>query len=358
MRPTALDRSSEKTPLFATAARNSSGTTGLLGAQVLLGNNPRMRQAFDLIRSFAGLDMPVWITGESGSGKKLAAHVLHQLSARADRPLVVVNCRQAGPGTLYRELFGNDASDGEVPSSGGALAQADGGSLLLEQVQNLPSDAQARLLRFLNASAPIGADGGPARPRVRILSTATAARQPSPMLPGGLREDLFHHLNGLVVRIPSLRERREDLDMVARDVLRRAANEARREVEGFEPATLAIMRAYPWPDNLRELVAVVRRAVMAAHGPMVAPADLGLHANWGTEADCARRVPGSPHEGAAVREVLERADGNITRAAQLLGVSRVTFYRMLRRNGLTVRRAVDAAVRAAGTPEQVQFATD
>jgi DNA-binding NtrC family response regulator len=305
----------------------------------MVGNSAVMQTVFDLIRRFAKYDVPVLITGESGTGKELAARAIHDHSSRAGQPFVAINCAALPPGLIASELFGYEkgAFTGAITRKPGQIEQADGGTLLLDEIGDLPVELQGHLLRFLQAGEVLRVGGHtPTKVNVRIIA-ATNVRLPEAIAQGRFREDLFYRLNVLSLRMPALRERNDDIEVLAIFLLRRIAAELGCDVRSIEPEAMAAMRAYRWPGNVREIIATLRRAVVIANGPCIKVEDLCFPSQEPEvlrQPFTTRPATGSPEEKEALIAALGACRSNITRAAQRLGVSRVTLYRMMRRHDL------------------------
>ncbi len=312
----------------------------------LIGQSAAIRYASEMIVRFARTDEPVLITGESGTGKELAAHAIHNRSLRRDGPFLAVNCA-AFPSTLVAsELFGYEkgAFTGATARTRGQIEHANGGTLLLDEIGDMPVDLQGHLLRFLQDGRIVRVGGRePIRVDVRIVA-ATNVRLREAIAEGRFREDLYYRLNILGLHLPPLRERREDIPLLAEHVLRDAATHFGREMSGFAPDALEMLQQHDWPGNVRELMAVVRRAVVMGDSNIIARADLsGLTEPLRPAGTTATRPsPGSDAERLALVEALADTQENITLTAQELGVSRVTLYRMLRRHSINLTRGLKA----------------
>ncbi len=312
----------------------------------LIGQSAAVRHALDMIGRFARTEDPVLITGESGTGKELVARAIHDRSLRRDGPFLAVNCA-ALPATLVAsELFGYEkgAFTGALARTKGQIEHANGGTLFLDEIGDMPVDLQGHLLRFLQDGQIVRVGGRePLRVDVRIVA-ATNVRLREAIAEGRVREDLFYRLNVLALHLPPLRERREDIPLLASYALQQATRQFGRDVSGFAPEAMDVLRQHDWPGNVRELMAVVRRAVVMGDSPIVKPVDLsGLsEPSQATTAGLPRPLPGSDQERAALIEALAGTQENITLTAQELGVSRVTLYRMLRRHSISLTRGLKA----------------
>ena len=306
----------------------------------MVGESPAMKQVFELIRRVAKTDVPVLITGESGTGKELAAKAIHERSSRAGKPLVAINCAALPSTLIASELFGHErgAFTGAVQRKTGHIEAANGGTLLLDEIGDLPLELQGHLLRFL-ATGTIVRVGGhqPIRVDVRIVA-ATNVSLPQAIRDGRFREDLFYRINVLNLQMPPLRERGTDIDLLATFFLRRIVSEFGREVSGFHPDALALLRSHRWNGNVREMIASIRRAVVMGNTPLLMPEDFSLAPMVPDQVHVrptfGRPKPGSEAERQAITDALARTGHNVTHAARELGISRITLYRMLRRHGL------------------------
>ncbi len=313
----------------------------------IVGDSPTMRQIAALLGRFGQTDEPVLITGESGTGKELMARAIHDRSGRAHGPFVAVNCAAIPPGLVASELFGHEkgAFTGAAARTPGMIEIANGGTLFLDEIGDMPVDLQGHLLRFLQ-DGQIRRVGGRdiVNLNVRIVS-ATNVRLARAIGEGRFREDLYYRLNVLTLPVPPLRDRTEDIAQLAHHFLRIAARDFNRPVEGFTPQAMAALQRYRWPGNVRELMSVVRRAVVVGDGALIGTASLiGLEdAPAAPPGPAVPPRPGSAEERAALIGALEQTDENITSTADALNVSRVTLYRMLRRNGIVLKRGLASA---------------
>src|SRR5690242_14486589 len=230
----------------------------------LIGQSAAIRHASEMIIRFARTEEPVLITGESGTGKELAARAIHDRSLRRGGPFLAVNCA-ALPATLVAsELFGYEkgAFTGAIARTKGQIEHANGGTLFLDEIGDMPVDLQGHLLRFLQEGQIVRVGGREAiRVDVRIVA-ATNVRLRQAMSEGRFREDLYYRLHILSLHMPPLRERPEDIELLAQHALDQAAAQYGREVSGFAPEAMEALRRHDWPGNVRELMSAVRRAVV------------------------------------------------------------------------------------------------
>jgi DNA-binding NtrC family response regulator len=275
------------------------------------------------------------ITGEHGTGKEVVARTLYALSPRSGRPLVTVNAGGLPEGVFESELFGHvkgaftDAKSDRV----GRFELADGGTLFLDEIANVPMNLQAKLLRALETGEleRVGSSTT-RRVDVRIIS-ATNAEVQSEVTAGRFREDLLFRLNTIEIHLPSLRERKEDIPLLAHHFLRQSAQRYRKHLEGFEPVALQILLDHPWPGNIRELDHSVERAVLMAEGSAVRASDLGLR----PAREASLRLDEMSIEDVErvlIQKALARFGGNVSHASKALGLSRSALYRRLQKYSL------------------------
>jgi transcriptional regulator with PAS, ATPase and Fis domain len=338
------------TRLHATVDESNTSSPEMSGmrppgeATDLIGQSAAIEHALNMIVRFARTEEPVLITGESGTGKELAARAIHDRSLRCDGPFLAVNCA-AFPATLIAsELFGYEkgAFTGALARTKGQIEHANGGTLFLDEIGDMPVDLQGHLLRFLQ-DGHIVRVGGRESMRVDVRTVAaTNVRLREAIAEGRFREDLYYRLNILALHLPPLRERREDIPLLADHALRQAAGQFGRDVSGFAPEAMNMLCQHDWPGNVRELMAVVRRAVVIGDASIVTPVDLtGLSEPSRPPIPTPRPSPGSNQEREALIEALAGTQ-DITLTAQELGVSRVTLYRMLRRHSISLTRGLKA----------------
>ncbi|HUL10732.1 MAG TPA: sigma 54-interacting transcriptional regulator [Methylococcaceae bacterium] len=304
--------------------------------QEMVGSSPRMMSLFGDIRKVAMVDAPVLITGESGTGKEMAALAVHQRSCRANHPFIAVNCGALPASLVQSELFGYEkgAFTGANQSKIGRIEAAAGGTLFLDEIGDLPLEMQVNLLRFfqektiqrVGSNKEILVD-------VRIIA-ATHVDLEKAVTEGHFREDLYYRLNVLNVKMPPLRERREDIELLARYYFDRFSNEKGRHVKGFTSEALNAMRYHDWPGNVRELINRIRRAMVMSENNLVSAADLGLTpVKTSATPACNPIVSLDEAKALAEKEAIQNAlnltENNVSRAARELRVSRMTLYRLM-----------------------------
>ena len=297
----------------------------------ILGRTPAMRQIFGLVVRVARTDATVLIQGESGTGKELLARAIHSNSPRKSRPFVAINCGAIPETLLESELFGHEkgAYTGAHIQRKGKFELADGGTLLLDEIAEMAVPLQVKLLRFLQ-ERQIERIGGRAAIRVdaRVIA-ATNKDLKAELEAGRFREDLYYRLSVVNIHVPPLRDRGEDLVLLANTFLRRQAQEHRRKLR-FSSDALEAMVRYRWPGNIRELENTVQRAVIMARSQLVETDDLGINTEAaGPEDRPSLREARGRAERQAVVDALIKTRGNISQAAKHLGVSRPTFHVLL-----------------------------
>ena len=297
---------------------------------MLLGDSPAMGPVHELIARVGPSDANVLITGENGTGKGLVAQVIHSVSSRSSRPLVTVNAGGLSEGVFESELFGHvrgaftDAKADRV----GRFELAEAGTLFLDEIANISPNLQAKLLRVLE-TGEFEQVGSSKTKRVdaRILS-ATNADLHADVAAGRFRQDLLFRLNTIEIRLPPLRERREDILPLARRFLQQHIQRYRKTLQDFDEAARHLLREYRWPGNIRELDHAVERAVLMAQEDFVKAADLGLKAGRATD-NRLEEMSLEEVESFLIQKTLARFGGNVSRAAEALGLSRSALYRRL-----------------------------
>jgi DNA-binding NtrC family response regulator len=300
----------------------------------LIAQSAAMRPVLELIARVGPSDANVLITGENGTGKGLVAQAIHSVSARGAKPFISVNMGGLPEGVFESELFGHvrGAFTDAKGDRAGRFELAEGGTLFMDEIGNIPAPQQAKILRALErgefervgSSRTIRAD-------VRLIS-ATNADISAEVASGRFRQDLLFRLNTIQIHLPALRERRDDIDLLAQHFLKQHVTRYRKAITGFDEESATAMRGYAWPGNVRELNHAVERAVLMAQGKVIRLADLALNA--------AASVPKLDDmsleevEAFLIKKTLSRCDGNARKAAELLGLSRSAFYRRLEKYGL------------------------
>ncbi|MGH7122515.1 MAG: sigma-54 interaction domain-containing protein [Acetobacteraceae bacterium] len=326
--------------------------------QFMVGNSPAMRRVFELIRRFARTNVPVLITGESGTGKELAARAIRDYSARSAGPFVPVNCACLPPELIASELFGYEkgAFTGAVARTRGLVEAANHGTLFLDEIGDLGVSLQAHLLRFLQEGRIVRVGGRATIPvDVRIIS-ATNIDLANAVTGGRFREDLYYRLNVLNLQMPPLRERGDDIHVLAMFFLRRLAAEFGRKISDFDAEAQTALWKHRWPGNVRELIAAIRRAVVVGNTPLVSVSDLAIDSLRSPVHKHNLPAPGSADEREALLAALDRHRQVVSRVAQEFGVSRTTLYRLLYRHNLRPppRQASGTPASPAGARQQAE----
>jgi two-component system NtrC family response regulator len=300
------------------------------------GTSAAIREIIALIRQVADHDSTVLILGESGTGKELLARALHELSPRRSHRFVAINCAAIPETLLESELFGYEkgAFTGAAKQTIGKIETAAGGTLFLDEIGDLPTALQSKLLRFLQERVIERIGGRQEIPvDVRIVC-ATHQSLKERIVESRFREDLYYRLAEIVVDIPPLRARHGDAALLAHGFVRKFAAEQRRGSMTLLPDAVETIGAHAWPGNVRELENVIKRAVIMADGSGLNAADIGLAPTEGEAAPLNLRHVREEAERKAVLRVLGKVNGNLSKAAELLGVSRPTLYDLMYRFGL------------------------
>lgn len=335
IKPVSFDRLQETAKRILNRQPQPAASAGAAVAEGLIGRSPRFRALLDRIRHIASTDADILIEAESGTGKEKLARFIHQSSHRRNAPFVAVNCAAFPETLLESELFGHVKgafTDAKVDRVG-RFELADGGTLFLDEIANVPMNLQAKLLRALE-TGEIERVGSSSTRRVdvRILS-ATNANVQNEVEAGRFREDLLFRLNTIEIHLPPLRERKEDIPLLAMHFLRQSAQRYRKNLSGFESTAMKLLLEHPWPGNVRELDHSVERAVLMAEGSEVRASDLGLR----QVREGSSRIEDMSLEDverALIQKAMGRYGGNVSHASKTLGLSRSALYRRLQKYGL------------------------
>jgi two-component system, NtrC family, response regulator len=302
----------------------------------LLGSGPRMQTVFDSIRKVATTDAPVLILGESGTGKEMTARAIHQRSSRKNGPFVAINCSAIPESLIESELFGHEKGSftGAHAQRKGRIEHSIGGTLFLDEIGEIPLPIQVKLLRFLQEQC-IERVGGRQEIAVdtRVIA-ATNADLKKGLASGTFREDLFYRLAVIQIVLPPLRDRDDDIVLLAQSFLRRFATENGKTSIAFGPDATRAIRQYSWPGNVRELQNRVRRAVIMGEGKRLTPGDLELESLPGAGQATTLKEARERLESEMVRQALRKHGGRITSAAIELGISRPTLYELMDKLGI------------------------
>jgi transcriptional regulator with PAS, ATPase and Fis domain len=307
----------------------------------MVGSSPKMLEIFEQIRKVAQTDATVLITGESGTGKELIARAIHQRSSRKDHPFIAVNCGALPESLIQSELFGYEkgAFTGASQRRLGRIESAHQGSLFLDEVGDLAANLQAHLLRFLQegtierlgSNEPLAID-------TRVIA-ATNIDLEKAVKQGRFREDLFYRLSVLNIQLPPLRDRGEDKELLARFFFNKFAGDHKGQLKGFTQEAIDAINRHTWPGNVREMINRVRRGMIMSDNHMITPQDLNLESSL-------LPPPISPEdlktleearaeaERVVIEHTLSQCKNNVSKAAKVLDVSRVTLYRMMEKHHL------------------------
>ena len=312
------------------------GTSALEG---LIASSPEMLKVCRTIEKLAPTDVSTLILGESGTGKEVLVKALHKLSERRDRRLVAINCAAIPEALLESELFGYEkgAFTGAAKTTQGKIEVASGGILFLDEVGDLPQPLQAKLLRFLQERVIERIGGRSEIPvDVRVIC-ATHRDLPEQIQAGEFREDLYYRINEATIRVPPLRERQGDSLLLARAFLEKYAAELKRPIKGLTPQAVEAIEAHDWPGNVRELENRIKRAVIMADGTQISLEDLELPGpNGQRDLDPFNlREVRENAESQAILRALARSDGNVSKTADLLGITRPTLYNLMKKYGIS-----------------------
>jgi two-component system NtrC family response regulator len=309
----------------------------------IITRDPEMLRVCRMMEKVAPTDATVMILGESGTGKELFARALHQSSARKVKRFAAINCAAIPETLLESELFGYErgAFTGANKQTIGRIEAAEGGTLFLDEIGDMPPAPQAKLLRFLQERVIERLGGRETIPvDVRVVC-ATHQNLKDLIKQGRFREDLFYRLSEIVAEVPPLRSRKGDASLLTHAFVRRFAEEQKRGTLVISPEAISAIERHEWPGNVRELENCAKRAVILSDGPMLLPEHFGLEGGVG-EANLNLRQVREDAERDAVLRALARTNGNVSRAAELLGVSRPTLYDLLTRFGLRTGGAENA----------------
>jgi two-component system nitrogen regulation response regulator GlnG len=366
-----LERAFEAARLMGVPAKLPDETQG----DQIIGHSPIMQEMCKAVGRVAPQDVNVLITGESGTGKELVARAIYQHSRRADKPFLAVNCAAIPENLLESELFGHEkgAFTGAERRRIGKFEQCKSGTLFLDEIGDMSPLLQAKILRVLQDQRFERVGGSETIETGARVLAATNQDLPRLVGEGRFRKDLFYRLNAVTIRVPPLCDRREDVPELAHYFLFRLNRELALDLRGFSPAVLDLFQSYPWPGNVRELQGAVKQAMLNASGHLILPEFLppqfagqtaehpsGPHESLDIERLIEELLPlakGRLHEeviAAAERvlfaRVLRHAEGNQTRASEILGLDRATLRSRLRSLGLSAEKSASDVARKDGSP--------
>jgi two-component system NtrC family response regulator len=289
-----------------------------------------------MIEKVAPTDVTALLLGESGTGKELLARALHRLSPRADNKFIAINCAAIPENLLESELFGHEkgAFTGAHKQTLGKVELAKGGTLFLDEIGDMPMALQAKMLRFLQERV-IERVGGRKEISVDVRVVCATNQNPEQLIQTGeFREDLYYRVSEITINIPPFRDREEGRLILARNLLQKYSKKQNRAINGFSDDAITAIEGYSWPGNVRELENKIKGAVIMADGKMVTAADLGISGDVEEESLNLRAVRARA-ESKAIRVALTRSYGNISKAAEMLGITRPTLYDLLNKYGMS-----------------------
>jgi two-component system, NtrC family, nitrogen regulation response regulator GlnG len=361
------------------AGADSVSGAGDESGDLLIGRCPAMQEAYKSIGRVAPQDVTALVLGESGTGKELVARAIYHYSRRADKPFQAINCAAIPENLLESELFGHEkgAFTGADRRRIGKFEQCHQGTLFLDEVGDMTPLTQTKILRVLQEKQFERVGGNETvTADVRIIA-ATNRDLEALVAAGQFRSDLYYRLNVFTIRLPPLRERGEDVALLARHFLRKFSRDFRKEVQEFSPEALELLARYPWPGNIRELQSVIKQALLEAAGPVIVPEFLPAAIRSGQEkkpatepappsasADLAAFIRERLQSGSTdlhaetlallerllLTEVLRHTNGNLSQAARILGITRPTLRTKLVDAGLSIERLLTETGESSGTP--------
>jgi DNA-binding NtrC family response regulator len=305
----------------------------------IIAKSPRMQQVIEVIKVVAKSHATVLITGETGTGKELVAQAIHSQSHRRGKPFIAISCAALPESLLESELFGHEKGSftGAYAQKKGKFEVANRGTLFLDEIGEMSTNIQVHLLRVLEEKEFTRVGGNePIKVDVRVIS-ATNRDMKQALAKGQFREDLYYRLNVVNIELPPLRERKEDIILLARHFLKKFALENDKEVSGFSAEATDFLLKYDWPGNVREMENAIERAIILAQNPVIEVSDLSqqdLVAAGATSAAKNLKQVEKKH----IQDVLAETGGNYTEAARILGISRMTLYNKAKAYGLNVKK--------------------
>ncbi|WP_210736089.1 sigma-54 dependent transcriptional regulator [Massilia sp. Mn16-1_5] len=327
------------------------------GMSAILGHSAAITRLRDHIGRAARVTAPVLIWGESGTGKELAAQAIHLKSSRVGQPFVPINCGAIAPSLIQSELFGYErgAFTGATRDKVGLIESANGGTLFLDEIGDLPNELQANLLRFLQEKTITRLGSTCAVPvDVRVIA-ASHVKLEQAVAKGMFRQDLYYRLSVLPLTVPALRERGDDLTLLAEHFFVTYASDKAFRLKGYSEAALKAIAEHDWPGNVRELINRVRRALVMAEGRLIRPEDLGFLSPAALTHEAELDETRLRAEQQALRECLERSSRNVSLAARRLGVSRTTMYRLLSKHNLHAAGRERPKLRQSAADEEANY---
>ena len=331
-----IERALEHKRLTEEASALRQALTTMSGGAAPVFQSPSMKSVVRTVERVAPSDVSVLITGESGTGKEVIADLIHSLSPRNKGPIIKINCAALPRELIESELFGSvrGAFTGASADREGLFRQAEGGTLLLDELSEMPIDTQSKLLRVLQEKEvrPVGGRAS-YKTDCRIIA-ATNRKVEEAIRDGKLREDLYYRISAISVHLPPLRERREDILPLANSFLKRYAAQANRNITGISQAASDKLRAFDWPGNVRQLQNEIQRAVLMCEGNQLEASDLSIVAAAATEAEVEDLTLMEAMERNTILQVLKETGGNKLETAKRLGIGRQTLYNKIKVYGI------------------------
>jgi len=334
--------------------------TGEMALEGIIGASDAMRSVCRAIEKVAPTSATVLLLGDSGTGKELLARSLHRLSGRSHQPFVAINCAAIPDTLLESELFGYEkgAFTGATKRTLGKLELASGGTVFLDEIGEMPSSLQAKLLRVVQERSVERIGGRTPVPLDLRIICATNRNLDALIAQGSFREDLYYRISEVTIRIPPLRERQGDSLLLAQFLLQQISERFGKPTRGLSPDAIRAIQAHSWPGNVRELENRIKGAVIMAEGSVVSAKDLDLHDPGDDPEYLNLRVARQRAEIQAVRQSLAVTKGNLSRAAEMLGVTRPTLYDLLEKYGIDSSQFTRPAAAAGSSPPDIETSAD
>jgi len=320
----------------------------------MVGRSQAMQVVFDVLGKACTSDATIMLEGETGTGKEVSAEAIHRGSRRRDKPFLVVDCGAMPPQLLESELFGHERGSftGAVASRQGVFEAANGGTVFLDEIGEMPASLQAKMLRVLQERTVERIGGRTPIPLDLRIICATNRNLDALIGSGAFRDDLFYRISEVAIRVPPLRERQGDSLLLGQVLLQEMSERFGKPTRGLAPDAFRAIQAHRWPGNVRELENRIKGAVIMAEGAVVTASDLGLQDPGDDPEYLNLRVARQRAEAQAVRQSLAVAKGNLSRAAELLGVTRPTLYDLLEKHRIDAAQFGRNAPPVESAPEQ------